>query len=414
MRLKRTWQVLGPGLITGASDDDPSAITTFIQAGTRYGSRILWMSFVAFPILALAQEMCARIGLVTGKGITGVVKEHYPRVVLVLLAACCVPAFLLNMGADISLLGEVIHVFFPAIAPLWGSMIFSLFLFGVMYFLSFKRLAGIMKLVALSLLVYAIVPFFTRLPLGDIIRHSLVPTIRLSRGFLWMSTALLGAILSPYLFFWQSSAEAELLESRGEKTTYSRNRLFLAMRKDILAGAFFAVLIMYFVILTAATVLSRAHPGGITTLSEAAMALAPLHINASFALFSAGLVSTFFIIIPVLSSSVSYILGEVFNLKTGFNRPRTDTRQFYGIVLLAIVVGLVIRLLQFNTMRILVITTGVYGLITPLLFLLIIHIAANRRIMGAYRSKKDMTIAALLINLLLLAPPLLLLYSLMM
>ena len=160
-RLKRIWKTLGPGLITGASDDDPSAITTFSQAGARYGLTTLWMAILAYPILAVLQEMCARIGIVTGKGLTGVIKAHYPPWILYILIALSCPAFLLNIGADIAVLGETGNLLFPAIPALYCSIGFTVLLFILILLLPYKKLAAVMKFICLSLLVYVIVPFFT-------------------------------------------------------------------------------------------------------------------------------------------------------------------------------------------------------------------------------------------------------------
>src|SRR5450432_520291 len=175
-RFKSFYKALGPGLISGASDDDPSAITTFSQAGARYGLSTLWVALVAFPILASLQEMCARIGMVTKKGLAGVVKEHYPKWVLYFLIGLSCPAFLLNMGADISILGETGNLLFPKIAPLYCSIAFTLLLFLLMLILSSKKLARIMKFVCLSLVVYIMVPFFYPQHLKAILKYSFIPS----------------------------------------------------------------------------------------------------------------------------------------------------------------------------------------------------------------------------------------------
>src|SRR6185437_4153033 len=233
-RLRRFWKALGPGLISGASDDDPSAITTFSQAGARYGLSTLWVAILAFPVLASVQEMCARIGMVTQKGITGVVKAHYPKWVLYVLIGLSCPAFVLNMGADISVLGETGNLLFPQIAPLYCSIAFTLLLLLLMILLSFRRLAQVMKFVCLSLVVYVAAPFFYPQHFIAIFKSSFIPSFHFDKPFLLVVTGLTGAIISPYLFFWQTSAEAEEAEEDAHTVNQPiKRKFFIAMRKDI-------------------------------------------------------------------------------------------------------------------------------------------------------------------------------------
>src|ERR1019366_1250491 len=339
-RLRRFWKALGPGLISGASDDDPSAITTFSQAGARYGLSTLWVAILAFPVLASVQEMCASIGMVTKKGITGVVKTHYPKWVLYILIGLSCPAFLLNMGADISVLGETGNLLFPRISPLYCSIAFTLLLLLLMIVLSFKRLAGVMKFVCLSLVVYVLAPFFYHQHFKTILKYSFIPSFHFDKSYLLVLTGLTGAIISPYLFFWQTSAEVEDSEEEAIGINQTlKKRFFIAMRKDIVTGAFFAVVIMYFVILTTGTVLHNNHIYEISTVKEAASALKPLAGNVSYILFSIGIISTAFLIIPVLSGSISYILSEAFNWKSGFNKSFSEAKEFYIIIIVAMCLG---------------------------------------------------------------------------
>ena len=204
--LKKFWKTLGPGLITGASDDDPSAITTFSQAGARFGLSTLWLALFAYPILAAIMEMCARIGIATNKGITAVIKMHYPKPILYIVVVLSCSAFLLNIGADISVLGEAGNLLFPAISPLYCSIIFTSVLFLLMLILPYKKLAMVLKLLCLSLLVYVIVPFLSPQHTWQILKKSFIPSITFNKDFLLILTGLIGAIISPYLFFTASSS----------------------------------------------------------------------------------------------------------------------------------------------------------------------------------------------------------------
>jgi NRAMP (natural resistance-associated macrophage protein)-like metal ion transporter len=403
-RLRRFWKALGPGLISGASDDDPSAITTFSQAGARYGLSTLWVAILAFPVLASVQEMCARIGMVTQKGITGVVKAHYPKWVLYVLIGLSCPAFVLNMGADISVLGETGNLLFPQIAPLYCSIAFTLLLLLLMIVLSFKRLAQVMKFVCLSLVVYVAAPFFYPQHFIAIFKSSFIPSFHFDKPFLLVVTGLTGAIISPYLFFWQTSAEAEEAEEDAHTVNQPiKRKFFIAMRKDIVTGAFFAVLIMYFVILTTGTVLHDNHIYEISTVKEAAAALKPLAGNASYTLFSIGIISTAFLIIPVLSGSVSYILSEAFNWKSGFNKSFSEAKEFYIIIIIAMFIGIIMQVLHINAVKALLFTTIIYGVTAPFLIAIILHICNNKKIMGKYANQRKANIPGVVTLILMLA-----------
>ncbi|KAA9038119.1 divalent metal cation transporter [Ginsengibacter hankyongi] len=385
-QLRKFWKALGPGLISGASDDDPSAITTFSQAGARFGLSTLWVAILSFPVLATIQEMCARIGMVTKKGIAGVVKAHYPKWVLYVLIGLSCPAFLLNMGADISVLGETGNLLFPHIAPLYWSIAFTLLLLLLMIVLSFQRLARVMKFVCLSLVVYVVAPFFYHQDLSSILKHSFIPSFHFNKTYILLITGLTGAIISPYLFFWQTSSEAE--EDRvADINKPVKRKFFRAMRIDIITGAFFAVLIMYFVILTTGTVLHNNDIYEINTVAEAAVALKPLAGNVAYILFSIGVISTAFLIIPVLSGSVSYILSEAFNWKSGFNKSFGEAKEFYIIIIVAMCLGIIMQLLRINAIKALLFTTVIYGIIAPFLIGIIMHICNNKKIMGQHINK---------------------------
>jgi len=409
-RIKRFWQTLGPGLITGASDDDPSAITTFSQAGARYGLATLWLAILAYPILAVMQEICARIGIVTGKGLTEVVKSHYPKWVLYVLVGLSCPAFLLNIGADIAIFGEVGHLLLPAIPAVYCSIGFTLLLFTLMLLLPYKKLVAVMKFVCLILLVYIVVPFLTSQNSGLIIWHSLIPSFSFDKNFLLIVIGLTGAIISPYIFFWQISSEVDAMSATQHVKKKPSKISFLLMRKDILAGAFFAVLVMYFVILTTGTILHNRHIDNIATIKDAAIALRPLSGKLSYLLFSIGIIGTGFLIIPVLSSSISYIIMEAFNRGSGFSKSTGEVRLFYIITGIAMCFGVLMHWLGINPVKALLFTTILYGLITPFLIAIILHISNNKQIMGEFCNHRISNIAGIITLLLMFASIILLGY----
>jgi NRAMP (natural resistance-associated macrophage protein)-like metal ion transporter len=402
-RTKRFWKTLGPGLITGASDDDPSAITTFSQAGASYGLSTLWMALLAYPILAVIQEMCARIGIVTRRGLTSVIKTHYPSWVLYLLIVLTCPAFLLNIGADIAILGESGNLLFPRIPSLYCSVGFTVLLFLLILFLPYKKLAHVMKFICLSLLVYLIVPFLTRQNPGLIVRRTLIPTFRFDKDYLLILTGLTGAIISPYLFFWQTSSEVDGIGSVNLAKKSEKNYTFLMMRKDILSGAFFAVLIMYFIILTTGTILHDNGIRNIDTIKDAALALKPLAGDLSYLLFSIGIIGTGFLIIPVLSSTISYILTEAFNIQSGLSKSPGEAKLFYFIIAIAMCLGVAMHWLHISSVKALLLTTILYGITAPFLIGIILHVSNNKKIMGEFRNNHISNMAGILILLIMLA-----------
>jgi NRAMP (natural resistance-associated macrophage protein)-like metal ion transporter len=397
--LKRSqsfWKALGPGLITGASDDDPSAITTFSQAGAHYGLATLWMAIFAYPVLAVLQEICARIGIVTGKGLTGVLKTHYPKWILYSLIVLSCPAFLLNIGADIAVMGEAGNLLFPRIPALYCSIGFTLLLFFSILLLPYKKLASVMKFFCLVLFVYVIVPFLSAQKPGFIILHSLIPTFYFDKNFFLILTGLTGAIISPYLFFWQTSSEVEEMALIRLEKKKNKKKTFMLMRKDILAGAFFAVLIMYFIILTTGTILHNHAIYNIDTLKEAAIALRPLAGDLSYILFSIGIIGTGFLIIPVLSTSVSYIITEAFNQKSGLNKLPGEAKLFYIIIAMAMCFGIAMTGMGVSSVKALLFTTIIYGITTPFLIAIILHIANNKKILGEFCNNRASNIIGLL------------------
>ena len=409
-RIKRFWKTLGPGLITGASDVDPSAITTFSQAGARFGLGTLWMSVIASPILAVLQEMCARIGIITGKGLTGVIKTYYPPWILYVLIALSCPAFLLNIGADIAALGEAGNLLFPAIPSLYCSIGFTILLFMLILLLPFKKLASVMKFVCLSLLVYVIAPFLSKQNPGLILRNTLVPSFHFDKAFLLIVTGITGAIISPYLFFWQTSSEVEAMKAAGIEKKSTKNRTFLLMRKDILSGAFFAVLIMYFIILTTGTILHNNGILTIDTIKDAALALKPLAGNLAYILFSVGIIGTGFLIIPVLSASISYIITEAFGRASGLNNTPGEARLFYVIIAIAMCLGIAMHWLGISPVKALLLTTVLYGISAPFLIAIILHICNNKKIMGAFINNRISNIIGIVSFLLMLTTVLVLGY----
>lgn len=245
-------KILGPGLITGASDDDPAGIATYSQAGAQFGLLTLWTALITFPLMAAVQEMCARIGMVTSQGLTGTLKRNYHPVILYLMVLFSFPAIVLNISADIFAMGAVANLIFPTVHSMYFSIIFTIILLFFIIYLPYQKFAAVLKYLCVILLVYLVVPFLYKQDWGDIARHTFIPTIHFDKAFLNILVAILGTTISPYLFFWQATMEVENMKH--SKHLIVNKHLIKRMRVDVDFGMLFSNVVMFFMILTAGTV----------------------------------------------------------------------------------------------------------------------------------------------------------------
>lgn len=384
----------GPGIITGASDDDPSGIATYSQAGAMFGLATLWTAFIAFPLMTVIQTMCARIGMVTGRGLAGTLKEHYPRWVLFVTVGFGAPAIVLNIGANIAGMGAVGHMMFPQIDPMLFSVFFTMLLMIFMIFLPYQKITNILKYACLSLLVYCIVPFFyDGIAIKDILKASFIPTIEFSKEYLMILVGILGTTISPYLFFWQASVEVE--EKEHQHIIIVDKSHIKSMESDVNSGMLFSGIIMYCIILTTGMVLFPNGITKITTVEEAAMALHPLLGRSASLLFSLGVIGTGLIAIPVLSGCLSYMFSEIVNIPRGLDRTFQQAKGFYAIMALSLILGLSLSLFGISPVDALIATAILYGLTAPVLIAVIIHIANNKEIMGEFVNTRWMNIGGI-------------------
>ncbi len=379
--LLRFWSKLGPGLATGASDDDPSGIATYSQAGAAFGLLTLWTALVAFPLMAAIQQMCARIGLVTSQGLTGTLKKHYPKPVLYLMLLFSFPAIVMNIGADIAGMGAVGNLLVPAIDASYFSVFFTLALIGLIIYLPYQKLASILKYLCLGMLVYFIVPFLYKQDFLAILKATFIPTIRFDKDFMLILVGILGTTISPYLFFWQASVVVE--ESKTHKKHLMVNKkLIHEMNKDVDFGMTVSGLVMYFIILTTGTVLYNGGVHQIDTVEQAAMALKPLAGNMAYLLFAVGVIGTGLIAIPVLGGSLSYIFSETFGWEQGLDKKFHEAKGFYMIISVSLLLGLSMNYIGISPIKALIYTAILYGLTAPVLIAIILHISNNKKIMG--------------------------------
>jgi Mn2+/Fe2+ NRAMP family transporter len=370
---------LGPGLITGASDDDPSGIATYAQAGAGFGFSTLWTPLLTLPLMIAVQEMCARIGLVTRKGLTAIIRLYYPRPVLWLIVLVSFPAIILNIGANLAGMGAVANMLVPGISAPVFNILFGISITYITIALPYRRIANILRWLCLSLLCYMIVPFLTETDWMSVIWHSLVPEIRWEKEFIMIIVALLGTTISPYLFFWQTSMEVEEVKVR---RLVVDKRVLDDMQQDVRGGMFFSNLVAFFIILTAGSVMFPAGVREIATVQDAASALRPLAGDMSYLLFSVGVIGTGLLSIPVLAGAMSYMVSEALGWKEGLNKKFHQARGFYGVMIVSILSALLINFSGLSPMRALILTAVVYGVMAPVVIAIILHICNNRLIMG--------------------------------
>ncbi len=380
LKIKKILTILGPGLVTGASDDDPSGITTYSQAGAQFGLSTLWTALLTFPLMAAIQGMCARIGLVTSQGLTVTLKQHYPRPILYTMLLFSFPAITLNIGADIQGMGAVGHMIFPVIPVAVFCVGFTAILMFIIIKFPYQKIARILKWLCLSLLLYILVPFMIKQDWGLVAKHAFIPTIKFNKDFFSILVALLGTTISPYLFFWQATMEAEDMAHSKTQVIVDK-RVLGDMKKDINIGMFLSNLVMFFIILTAGSVLFPAGIRHIDTVDQAAKALQPLTGQFTYLIFALGVLGTGLLAIPVLAGSQSYMLAETFGWQAGLDKKFPQARPFYVSIVISLLVGLSLNFLGISPVKALVYTAILYGLTAPVLIAIILHIGNNKKIM---------------------------------
>ena len=382
--LKKIKRGFGPGLVTGASDDDPSGIATYSQAGAMFGLAALWTAVFTFPLMAALQEMCARIGLVTNKGLIGTIKLFYPKWLVLLIVAVSFTAIILNISADLAGMGAVCNMLIPAVPAPFFIIGFGIILSYAIVVLPYSKISLYLKWLCLSLLCYIIVPFLTAQDWKAVLRAAFIPQMIWTREYLLIIIGILGTTISPYLFFWQTSMEVEEVE---ERKLVVDKRIIHGMQKDIKSGIFFSNLVFFFIILSTGTVLHDTHPAEIETVDQAALALKPLAGDLTYLLFAIGVIGTGLLAIPVLAGSLSYMVSETMNWNEGLNKKFHEAKGFYVVMVISILVAICINFTGISPVRALVITAIIYGLTAPILIFVILLVSNNKKIMGDYTNK---------------------------
>lgn len=384
--IKRVFKILGPGLVTGASDDDPSGIATYSTVGAGYGYSCLWMALFTFPLMLSVQYICSKVGLVTGRGLAGVLRRHYHPGILWTSVVLLTVANVINAGTDIAAMAAGVNLIFPAVSPKVALFPISLALLISLMFFSYKHLAGVFKWLTLSLFAYVVTAFICRIDAATVLKDTLIPNISWQPGYVAALVAILGTTISPYLFFWQANSEVDEQKDAGMRRVKDRKGASEADLKyaiaDIAVGMFFSNLVMYFIIMTTAATLFKNGQFHVDSAAQAAKALEPLLGSFAKYLFAAGFIGTGFLAVPVLTGSAAYAIAESLDWPCGFSEKCVDAKGYYWLIGVSILAAAGLSLINVNAMQALYWTAILNGILAPPLLLVLMLVSNNEVIMG--------------------------------
>lgn len=400
-RAKQYWQTLGPGLTTGAADDDPSGIATYSQTGAQYGFQLLWMSLFTFPLMAVVQEMCARIGLVTGRGLAANIRRHYSPKVLYFATILLIAANTFNIGANLGAMASATRLLFPSFDFLLLLVFFTFLSIGLQVFTSYERYAKYLKWLALILLSYVFSALSINLNFGELMRNTFIPSITFSKDQIFLICAILGTTISPYLFFWQTSQEVEEEILKGKVTIAMRQgtdkKHIKRLRLDVFSGMFISNLVMYFIIAACAATLFKEGITNIQTSAQAAEALKPIAGNQAYLLFTLGIIGTGMLAVPILAGASAYAISEALQWKKqGLNKKLNDAHAFYGVIIFSMLVGLVLNLVGIDPIPMLIYSAVANGMIAPIILFFIVRLSANKQVMGEWKNHWAITLVGII------------------
>lgn len=392
---KDYWHALGPGLTTGASDDDPSGIATYSQTGAQFGLKYLWLAPVTFPLMALVQEMCARIGMVTGRGLAANIRTHFSRRLLYTCTILLFCANTFNIGADLGAMAKGVQLLKPSLNFPALVVFFALFCILLQVFTPYSKYAKYLKWLAMVLLAYVASAILAHLNWGNVLKHSVVPTISFDKNDILLVCAILGTTISPYLFFWQTSQEIEERILQGKTTVQERKgctkKEVRAMRTDVWSGMFLSNIVMFFIVAACAGILFEHGITNINTASQAAQALRPFAGNATYFLFAIGIIGTGLLAIPVMAGSSSYAISEASLWREGLYRKLKEAYSFYGIIIFSLLIGLGLNFIGLNPIKALIYSAVGNGIVAPIVLLFIVSMSSNKRIMGEWVNRPVVT-----------------------
>lgn len=388
-QLRRFSRIIGPGIVTGASDNDPSGIGTYSVAGATFGMSMLWLSWATLPLMAAIQNICARIGISSGKGLTTVVKQNFPAWLVYPFCLLLLAANAVTIGADLGAMAAGVNLITGvpdrAVLVPMAVLVVAGLVFG-----RYRNITTILKWLVLFLFAYVLTAFFARPDWGSVLRHTFEPELRVDGKFISMVVAILGTTITPYMWFWQTSQEVEVQVAKGETKLNQRrgaSEEAIADRQlDINVGAVVSNAVMFFILLTAASTLFVRGQHDIKSAADAAKALGPLAGGAARHLFGIGLIGMGLLAVPVLAGSSAYALCEVFEWKVGLDRPLHTVPQFYGILTLSTLVGLALNFTSVNPIDALVLSSTLNGVVAPIILTVIMLAANNQHVMAGHRN----------------------------
>ncbi len=382
---------LGPGVITGAADDDPSGIATYSVAGAHLGTKLLWTALLTWPLMAAVQIMCARIGKVTGQGLAGNFKQRFPRWLLLVFVVALLIANTINIAADLAGMADA-SAMLSGINSHWFVIVFAILISWATVHLQYQQIANVLKWLVLVLFAYPVTAFVVGADWGQVLRATLVPSMPHTKTEWATLVAILGTTISPYLFFWQASEEVEEEKSAGQTSLALRRGATieeLELRNiDVGVGAFFSNAVMFFIILTTAITLNKHGIVNIETSREAAEALRPLAGNFAATLFTLGIVGVGFLAIPTLAGSAAYAFAETLGWRQGLNKKLKQARWFYALILVSTAAGVALDFIGINPVKALYWTAVINGLLAPFLLVAILIVAADKKLMQGQPSSR--------------------------
>lgn len=382
---------LGPGFITGASDDDPSGLATYAQSGAQFGTKILWLAPWTMPLMISVQEMAGRIGLMTQGGLARALLLKLPRYLVYFMASCLVIANTINIGADIAGMAESVQMT-TGLSFTWSAIILSIGMLCLQIYMPYKQYVKVLKWCTVSLFSYMIAAFTINMGWGQIVWHTLIPHIQPTNNDFWyLLMAVLGTTISPYLLFWQTSQEIEekrVCDERQSRVGYSISQCEISnMREETYVGMFFSNIVMFFVMAVSAAVLhAKGGANSINTMVDAAEALRPLAGDMAAWLFGFGIIGTGLMAVPVLAASSAYAIADIFGWRQGLNLQWHEARKFYAVIAASTVVGLVLNAMHINAVDFLIWSAIINGCVTPIIILGMIVVANDSSMLGKFKN----------------------------
>ncbi|HWD98752.1 MAG TPA: Nramp family divalent metal transporter [Bryobacteraceae bacterium] len=382
---------LGPGLITGAADDDPSGISTYSVTGAAFGLSSLWTALFSYPLMVAVQLMCARLGMVTGRGLAGNIRRRYPRWVMWSACALLLVANIFNIGADLAGMSDSLEMVTGISSLAWTPFV-AAGLVAMVVFTSYRTVASTFKWLTLVLFAYFITAFLAHPDWRSVFRATFLPDIHFTREYFAVLVGIFGTTISPYLFFWQASQEVEEERAMGRRTVGQRrgatDQEIARSRRDVATGMFFSNIVMYFIILTTAATLHARGLTQIETAKQAAEALRPLAGNGAYALFAMGLIGTGMLAVPVLAGSSAYAVAESMQWGASLDRPLRLAPKFYAVLAVAVALGLALDFAGFNSVRMLFWSAVLNGLLAPPLIAVVVLLTGDHKVMCGRPSSK--------------------------